>query len=411
MSSLNLELLPLRPAVRNDGDVTLDVLLRITPQRGQETPGRPPLNLGLVLDHSGSMAGARKMDCARQAAVYAVQQLLPEDRVSVTIFDDTVKVIAPSSLAADKQRLIGLINRIEPAGSTALHAGWQAGANQVREHLVGGGLNRVLLLTDGLANVGETNADNIATDVKRLAVAGVGTTTMGVGNDYNEDLLEAMARSGDGNYYYIESPKQLADFFQTELLGLMATVGRGVLLGVEPLSGVEGVEVVGVLNDLDRDPGGRLMLPNLIVGMTVEVVLRLRVPAQSAPADLCGFRLTWLDARQDEQFRLATLRLSAVSAAEWEQLPVDARVREQVALQTAGRSKRESSRSLETGDAEAAQRWLAQAREALNGLERTATVLQEEEDIAAAEGKLQAGDQTGYAKMAKFQHYKRSRSR
>ena len=408
MSSLNLELLPLRPAVRSDSDVTLDVLVRITPQRGQEASGRPPLNLGLVLDHSGSMAGLRKMDCARQAAVYAVQQLLPEDRVSITIFDDTVKVIAPSTQASDKQRLIELINRVEPAGSTALHAGWQAGANQVREHLVGGGLNRVLLLTDGLANVGETNADNIATDVKRLAVEGVSTTTMGVGNDYNEDLLEAMARSGDGNYYYIESPKQLADFFQTELLGLMATVGRGVLLGVEPQSGVE---VLGVLNDLDRDPGGRLMLPNLIVGMPVEVVLRLRVPPQQGTADLCGFRLTWLDARQGEQFQTATLRLSAVSAAEWEQLPADARVREQAALQTAGRSKRESSRSMETGDAEAAQRWLTQAREALNGLERTATVLQEEEDIAAVEGKLQSGDRAGHAKMAKFQHHLRSRSR
>jgi Ca-activated chloride channel family protein len=408
MSSLDLELIPLRPAVRSDGEVVLDLLVRITPQRGQEAPGRPALNLGLVLDHSGSMAGRKKIDYARQAAVYAVQQLLPEDRVSITIFDDTVKVIAPAAPAVDKQRLISLINRVEPAGSTALHAGWQAGANQVREHRVTGGLNRVLLLTDGLANVGETNPDNIATDVKRLAVEGVGTTTMGVGDDYNEDLLEAMARSGDGNYYYIESPRQLADFFQTELHGLMATVGRGVLLGVEPQSGVE---VLAVLNDLDRDPSGRLMLPNLIVGLPVPVVLRLRVPPQQGSADLCGFRLTWLDPRQGEQFRTATLRLPAMSAAEWEQLPAEVQVREQAALQTAGRSKRESARAMETGDAEAAQRWLAQARADLAGLARTADVLQEEEDIAATESKLQAGDHAGHAKMAKYQHYNRSRNR
>src|SRR5437763_946535 len=297
MSATVLELIPLRPAVRTDAPVTLDLLLRIVPPTLAGTPRRPPLNLGLVLDHSGSMAGSRKIDYARQAAVYAIQQLLPEDRVSITIFDDTVKTLAPSALVRDKQHLIDLINRVQPAGSTALHAGWQAGARQVQSLPVPGGLNRVLLLTDGLANVGETNPDNIATDVKRLAGQGVSTTTMGVGNDYNEDLLEAMSRSGDGNYYYIESPRQLGDIFQTELLGLMATVGHHVLLGVEPQAGTR---VADVLNDLDRDAGGRLMLPNLIVGMPVEVVLRLQVPPQRETVDLCGFRLTWQDPQQGE---------------------------------------------------------------------------------------------------------------
>jgi Ca-activated chloride channel family protein len=404
-------MIPLRPAVRSDAPVTLDVLLRIIPARAEkkpEQPERPVLNLGLVLDHSGSMAGSKKIDFARQAAIYAVQQLLPEDRVSVTIFDDTVKVIAPSTPATDKPRLVELIKRVEPAGSTALHAGWQTGANQVREFLKPGGLNRVLLLTDGLANVGETNADNIATDVKRLANQGVSTTTLGVGNDYNEDLLEAMARSGDGNYYYIESPAQLADIYQTELHGLMATVGHRALLGFEPLSGVT---VVEVHNDLDRDPSGRLMLPNLIAGMPLEIVLTLHVPPQQGTVDLCGFRLTWLDANQGERFQTETLRLPAVTVTEWERLTADARVCEQVGLQSAGRFKRESSRSVARGDVEGAKRWLEQARLALGGLERSELVQQEEQDLKAVEDRLAAGDMIGHAKMAKYQHYNRSRSR
>jgi len=408
MSATVLELIPLRPAVRTDAPVTLDLLLRIVPPTLAGTPRRPPLNLGLVLDHSGSMAGSRKIDYARQAAVYAIQQLLPEDRVSITIFDDTVKTLAPSALVRDKQHLIDLINRVQPAGSTALHAGWEAGARQVQSLPVPGGLNRVLLLTDGLANVGETNPDNIATDVKRLAVQGVSTTTMGVGNDYNEDLLEAMSRSGDGNYYYIESPHQLGDIFQTELLGLMATVGQHVLLGVEPQAGTR---VADVLNDLDRDAGGRLMLPNLIVGMPVEVVLRLQVPPQRETVDLCGFRLTWQDPQQGERFLTATLRLPAVGGVEWEALPCDARVRESVAMQMAGRAKRESSRAMEQGDHSAAEQWLQQARLVLSELPSTELVAQEQRNLNDVEARLREGDIIACAKMAKYQHYQRSRSR
>ncbi len=408
MSAPALELVPLRPAVRSDAPVTLDLVLRILPPALAGPPTRPPLNLGLVLDHSGSMAGSRKIDFARQAAAYAVEQLLPTDRVSVTIFDDKVETIAPSAPAQDKPRLVRLINDVRPAGSTALHAGWQEGARQVRENHVPGGLNRVLLLTDGLANVGETNPDTIASEVKRLALQGVATTTLGVGNDYNEDLLEAMARSGDGNYYYIESPAQLADLFQTELHGLMATLGHRVLLAVEPQGGTV---VADVLNDLDRDAAGRLVLPNLVVGMPLEVVLRLQVPPQRDTADLCGFRLTWQAAQGDEQLRTATLRLPAVDAADWEALAPSAYVRERVALQMAGRAKRESSRSLEGGNVPAAEEWLRQARQHLIGLEPSSRVEQEERDLNDVETRLRQGDVAACAKLAKFQHYQRSRSR
>src|SRR5205807_7762864 len=116
-----------------------------------------------------------------------------------------------------------LLQEIQPRNTTALHGGWREGGQQAREHLVPGGLNRVLLLSDGLANVGETNADVIATDVNRLAREGVGTTTLGVGDDYNEDLLTAMATSGGGKYYHIEPPQQLPDLSQTELRGLVPT--------------------------------------------------------------------------------------------------------------------------------------------------------------------------------------------
>src|SRR5207244_862861 len=162
---------------------------------------------------------------------------------------------------------------------------------------------------------------------------------MGVGTDYNEDLLEAMALSGDGNYYFIESPLQLPDIFQTELQGLMATTGHGVKLGLEPLAGAT---VADVLNDFGRDPEGRLQLPNLVAGMPVEVVLRLNVPPQTYHAGLCRFHLTWQDPRRGEQQQSATLALPGVSGDDWHALAADMTVRERVALLLAGRCKREA---------------------------------------------------------------------
>jgi Ca-activated chloride channel family protein len=406
---VKIDVLPVRPAVRSDVPVTLDVLIRITPPTPAVLPDRPPLNLALVLDRSGSMSGARKIEYARQAAIFAVEQLLPSDRISVTIFDDHVELLVPSTMASNRAHIIDLIRGVVPRGSTALHAGWQQGANQVREFLLQGGLNRALLLTDGLANIGETISDNICTDVKRLAVQGVSTTTMGVGADYNEDLLEAMAKSGDGNYYYIEAPVQLADIFQTELRGLMATTGRRVLLSMEPR---QGVEVIDVLNDLERDPTGQLVLPNLVMGMPVEVVLRLQVQpwVQAGVADLIAFRLNWLDPRSGEQTQEASLALPGVSESGWNGLESNELVRERAALQMAGRLKRQATRHMEQGESDEALRKLAESRQCLDDLPGSEDVSREQDDIKSVEELVREGDMNRGAKLGKYQQYKRGHS-
>src|SRR5262249_4908548 len=160
--------------------------------------------------------------------------------------------------------------------------------------------------------------------------------TLGVGAQYNEDLMEAMATAGDGHYYYIESPAQLVDIFQSELMGLMATLGQKVSLGLEPQGNVV---VTDVLNDLAKAPTGRFMLPNLVVDMPVLVVFRLKVPAQRAGASLLEVRLAW-DAPRDGGRRVARATLgdlSAVPLAAWSDLPEDLDVKTQVALMMVAR--------------------------------------------------------------------------
>jgi Ca-activated chloride channel homolog len=409
MSLPQIEIIPLRPAICSDAPTTLDVLVRIVPPIGETTTQRPVLNLGLVLDHSGSMAAARKIEYAREAAIYAVQQLLPSDRVSVTIFDDAVETIVPNTFAEDKTRIVHMVKGVKPDGTTALHGGWAEGGKQVREHIVVGGLNRVLLLSDGLANVGETNADVIASDVKKLSVQGVSTTTMGVGDDYNEDLLQAMSLSGDGNYYYIESPRQLPDIFQTELHGLMATVGTQVTLGIEAQNGVG---VLDVFNDLDKTESGLFKLSNLIVGMPVEVLVRVSVPACRQPTTLCCFHLAWNPAKSSQRQRIeASVALSPITSAAWTNLAPSVEVQEKVVLLQVARLKLRATRCLREGDRDSASRCLKEAKELLAGVPGSPQVTYEQRTIADIETDLEQGNSEKFSKKAKYQQYQRSQSR
>ncbi|MCI0571101.1 MAG: VWA domain-containing protein, partial [Myxococcaceae bacterium] len=232
MSEPRIECVPLFPAVASDRSTVLDVLVRITPPELERKGERLPLNLALVIDRSGSMAG-EKLAFAQQAARHAVGLLEGRDRLSLVVFDDEVETLVVGGTASEQKALLAAIEGIDTRGSTALHAGWHQGSRHVAAGRAPGQLDRVILLSDGQANRGETNPDAIAAHVRRMAVEGVSTTTMGEGLDYNEDLLEAMARAGDGDYHFIESPAQLPDIFAAELHGLMATFGRAVSLGVE----------------------------------------------------------------------------------------------------------------------------------------------------------------------------------
>lgn len=228
------------------------------------------------------------MDYARKAAIYAVEQLKENDRVSITIYDDQVEVLVPNILATNKTQIIEKIKRIHSRGYINLYEGWLERSKQVSQKYSSERLNRVIMLSDGLANKGETNPDVICTDVHGLMQHGVSTSTMGIGDDFNEDLMEAMAKSGDGNYYYIESPDSLPAIFQSESQGIMATIGSKVSLGIEPS---KNVEVLDVFNDLNQTMYGRYKLPNLIMGNKIEVAIRLKIPPITHTHSLYKFRL------------------------------------------------------------------------------------------------------------------------
>jgi Ca-activated chloride channel family protein len=406
-----IELIPARPAVRGVAATTLDVLVRITPPQPDVHVLRPPINLGIVRDRSGSMGEGRKMEHAREATVFAIRQLLPTDRVSITIFDDHVETIAPSAPVIDKPGLVAQIKKIGPRGSTALHAGWAAGAQQVVEHVAWQGLNRVLLLSDGLANHGLTDPEAICGEVRGMAGRQVSTSTIGVGDDYNEDLMGAMARAGAGNYYFVENSVQLADIFQTELQGLMATTGRRVELTVRPEPGVELIEV---LTELERGPAGQIKLPDLVSDMPISILLRISVAPDRRRPELCRFHLSWDPSGETPLVRQeleVSLALPTVSAAEWEKLPQDPAVQEQLALVMATRAREEYHAALHRNDLGTAQEVLDRIRENMACAPSTPEILAELANLAATEEMLKLGQIAGSRKMSHGQAYYRKEGR
>ncbi|MGY2894398.1 vWA domain-containing protein [Deinococcus sp. UYEF24] len=355
------EFRPLKAALVAGKTQELTLLIRLHPAPApKRSGGRLPLNLSLVLDRSGSMAG-EPLETAKEAIMAALRQLRPEDRVSVVSFDDEVRVEITSVLAQDTESLIAQVGRITTGGSTALYDGWMEGATQVASHLNRQGLNRVILLSDGQANQGLTDQGEIAARVSGLSERGVSTTTLGFGAHYDENLLLAMATSGDGNFEHIEQASKLPTFFESELQGLTRTSGRTVSLGLEPNAEYR-TEVLEVLNDLKVNEFGRFQLPNLVEGQPISLVVRLRVKAPSAgPIGVTRARLAWTGLDGIRRKIRAQFDLPLVEQSVYAALQEDAEVVEATALLEMAKRQRQAVGAMDSGDRAGAMTYLYEA--------------------------------------------------
>ena len=205
---------------------------------------RTPLNLAVVLDKSGSMAGA-KLEKTKQAAMQLVDRLAPNDVFSLVVFSDHAQVLVSAQKVSDKDLLKEKIQGIEAGGGTALHAGVKMGAEQLSEYLSSKRINRVILLSDGLANVGPSTPRQLRQLGGELAERGIAVTTIGVGDDYNEDLMAALAESSDANYYYVKDTEKLPEIFAKELGELLAVGARDVRIDIICPEGVTPLGFIG----------------------------------------------------------------------------------------------------------------------------------------------------------------------
>ncbi len=208
-----------------------------------ETASRPPVNVSLVIDRSGSMTGA-KIEQAKEAAILALSRLSPQDRVSVIAFDHRVEVVVPAGPFEDFAEMKRRIDAIGPGGQTAIYAAVRQAGQSVGEAAAPDRISRVILMSDGQANVGPSSPAELEMLGRELGSHGISVTTIGLGLDYSEELMTRLALASDGNHAFVENPEQLADIFNKEFGDVLSVVGQDVDIdidcpdGVTPLRGL-----------------------------------------------------------------------------------------------------------------------------------------------------------------------------
>lgn len=275
---------------------------------------RAPLNIALVVDRSSSMSGD-KLDKAKEASHLLIDMLSSQDRLAVVSYGSDVKTESTSKMVttANKELLHNAVRGIRLHGSTNLSGGYERGRDLVMQHNRDDSINRVLLLSDGHANVGVTRGPQLGALARNGLNRGVSLTTMGIGLDYNENLMTEMAQQGAGNYYFIEKSNQIAAMFEKECKGLASTVARNTVVEIEMAPGVELLELRGF--KFTRKGGtAKVKLAEFFGDQQKDILLKLAVSAQKeGSTPVVTSKLRFDDVLQDDRRVNSSATLVAVA--------------------------------------------------------------------------------------------------
>ncbi len=294
--------------------------------RASEAAERRPANLTFVVDVSGSMAEAGRLDLVKSALRKLLDQLAPGDQVSIVSFSGQAEVLASMTPLTARDELVAAVDRLAIGGSTNLESGMVTGYREAAKAFRPAATNRVILLSDGLANQGSTQWQNILAQVKEHAGKQVTLLTVGVGRDYGDELMEQLADNGDGMAVYVSSEEEAARLFVEQLPATIELRARDAKAQVvfNP-SVVEGYRLIGYDNralsaeefrDDSRDGG------EIGPGHSVTALYALTLKP-GAEGQLAQATVRW----QDPDTRAASeageaLRSDQLSGSIWTEAPI-----------------------------------------------------------------------------------------
>ena len=313
----------------DDGSKSLYSMFKISSLLPAADNARRPLNIAIALDRSGSMAGVPLHE-AKACIEMIIDRLSPEDHLSLVTYDDKVDVVFRPQKVVDKEALKYAVRAIRSGGLTALYDGWSAAAELASQNLNKQSITRVLLLSDGQANQGLTDQDQISNHCAELAKLGVHTTTYGLGEGFNEELMASMARAGKGMAHYGQTAEDLSDPFNSEFDLLNALIAKDLKLHITPEPGVR----FDVLNKYRRNEDGSFILSDLAQGGELWALLKIDVPSDviaKAKNNQLKLITSFLDYETMDGEKRRTdhvsLTIDVVSSQIYEELEVDDLVR------------------------------------------------------------------------------------
>ncbi|MFN9718499.1 MAG: vWA domain-containing protein [Planctomycetota bacterium] len=353
---------------------------------------RAPLNVAIVLDRSGSMQG-EKMEQARNAAISALELLKSNDIISVIAYDTEVSVLVPATKLTDKEAIISVIRNIEASGNTALFGGVSKGAAEVRKFMDEKHVNRIILLSDGLANVGPSAPGELGSLGNSLKKENITVSTLGLGLGYNEDLMVQLAGQSGGNHLFIEDATELADVFRKEFHDALSVVAQEIDIRIGIPEGIRPVRVLGNAADINGQ-SVVTRLTQIYSEQQKHVVVEVEIPAAMAveaveSADQKPLMLASVDvsyrnmASQQQEQLTGSVAVTFSSSGDKVQASRDKSVMADVVALIASEQNKLATTYLDAGDLENCRRTLKENVDFLNAnyLSLGKEVLKEHADL------------------------------
>jgi Ca-activated chloride channel family protein len=334
---------------------------------------RPPVNLALVIDRSGSMHGD-KIEYAKAAAIEAVRRLEPDDVFALIAFDHEVESLVPACRVGDRRGLEARIRSIVPRGNTAIYGGVTQAAAELRRNLEDRRYtHRMILLSDGLANSGPSRPDDFARLGATLIREGISVSTVGLGNDYNEDLMTRLARKSDGNTYFVSSSRDLPNIFTTELGDVLSVIARRVVVTVEFPAHVRPLSFVG-REGVIHGQRAEFSLNQLYGGQEKFALVEVEIAAGGAgeERELASARVEFEDAVNRRSEALSASRRVSFSSSEAKVIgAADRKVQADYAVNALAVAKDEAIALVDSGKRDQAARTLRERTKELQKMSET----------------------------------------